>query len=80
MSCLVVGGMRLSGGRLPGEGRVELNRLGVWGAICDEDWDDRDATVVCRMLGLYVYYIYNDIMATGYFIYEITFLCIVVTR
>ncbi|OWF54692.1 uncharacterized protein LOC110441726 [Mizuhopecten yessoensis] len=45
------GGLRLSGGRLPGEGRVEFNRLGVWGALCDEGWDDRDATVVCRMLG-----------------------------
>ncbi|XP_033732022.1 scavenger receptor cysteine-rich type 1 protein M130-like [Pecten maximus] len=45
------GGLRLSGGRLPGEGRVEMNRMGVWGALCDEGWDDRDATVVCRMMG-----------------------------
>ncbi|XP_069121522.1 uncharacterized protein [Argopecten irradians] len=45
------GGLRLSGGRLPGEGRVEMNRMGIWGAICDDGWDDRDATVVCRMMG-----------------------------
>ncbi|XP_060078825.1 uncharacterized protein LOC132558294 [Ylistrum balloti] len=44
-------GLRLSGGRLPGEGRVEISRFGVWGSLCDEGWDDRDATVVCRMMG-----------------------------
>ncbi|XP_066279325.1 uncharacterized protein [Branchiostoma lanceolatum] len=45
---------RLSGGRRPNEGRVELRGIaigGVWGTICKKGWDIHDADVLCRQLG-----------------------------
>ena len=38
------------GGRHPLEGRVELCYDEVWGTVCNRDWADQDATVVCRQL------------------------------
>ncbi|XP_041031975.1 neurotrypsin isoform X2 [Carcharodon carcharias] len=46
------GAIRLSGGASQHEGRVELLYNGQWGTVCDKNWDDRDASVVCRQLGL----------------------------
>lgn len=34
------------------DGRVELGIGGVWRGVCSFQWDIRDATVVCKMLGL----------------------------
>ena len=41
----------LVGGKNKYEGRVEVSYHGRQGTICDDDWDNIDARVACRMLG-----------------------------
>ena len=50
MHYLVQYDIRLSGGSVPNEGRVEVYNYG-WRIICDSAWDIYDAHVACRQLG-----------------------------
>lgn len=43
--------MRLINGFAPYAGQVAVYRRGTWVAVCDDGWDEKDATVVCRELG-----------------------------
>ena len=45
------GTLRLSNGATPNEGRVEVCNDGHWGTVCDDDWGNEEANVVCRILG-----------------------------
>ena len=43
--------IRLVDGVTPDDGRVQICFSGLWASVCDDIWDVRDATVVCRQLG-----------------------------
>ena len=46
------GTVRLVDGSNEYEGRVEIMYRGQYGTVCDRYWGDREAKVVCRMMGL----------------------------
>ena len=43
--------IRLADGNSPYSGRVEIYRNGVWGTVCDDNWTNTNAQVVCQQLG-----------------------------
>ena len=43
--------LRLAGGNIANEGRVEICVNNEWGTVCDDSWGSTDATVVCLQLG-----------------------------
>jgi len=53
LSLLLLGAqIRLAGSNQAREGRLEVYYNGVWGTVCDDLFDDIDASVACFQLGL----------------------------
>ena len=46
----ITGNVRING--TENEGRVEICQENAWSTVCDNDWSDVDAAVVCIQLGL----------------------------
>ncbi|XP_022110413.1 uncharacterized protein LOC110989982 isoform X2 [Acanthaster planci] len=53
--------VRLVNGGSASEGRVEIFFRDTWGTVCDDLWDTRDASVVCRELG------FSRALSVGYY-------------
>jgi len=49
--CCNDGDIRLVGGSVSREGRVEVCYSNQWGTVCDDFFGSSEATVVCRQLG-----------------------------
>ncbi|XP_041372995.1 deleted in malignant brain tumors 1 protein-like [Gigantopelta aegis] len=43
--------IRLENGGIPSQGRVVVKMDGSWGTVCDDSFDEKDARVVCAMMG-----------------------------
>ena len=50
-SCQYDGQIALYGGTSNTEGRIEVCQGGQWGTVCDDQFDQVDAQVVCKTLG-----------------------------
>ena len=45
------GQIRLAGGNIANEGRVEVCLNNMWGTVCDDFWGSADTAIVCQQLG-----------------------------
>jgi deleted-in-malignant-brain-tumors protein 1 len=61
-----IGDLRVVGGPSTRQGRLEVRYNGVWGTVCDDNFDNADAAVICYMLGFgRIGQFYSNPTATG---------------
>ena len=60
------GAIRLTGGMVPNEGRVEVCVSGQWGTVCDDSFGQVDIRVVCRQLGFSIVGKYSTLQHRKY--------------
>lgn len=60
------GELRLVGGDVANEGRVEICYGNRWGTVCHDDWGSQDAAVACHQLG------YSGLYLHEYFHFKAT--------
>lgn len=49
---LAIDDIRLAHSYRPSEGRVEILVDGSWGTVCDNNFENASAAVICQMIGL----------------------------
>jgi hypothetical protein len=50
--------VKLVDGVNPSEGRIEIGHNNEWGTLCEHNFDESDARVICRMLGYDTLYVF----------------------
>ena len=56
--------VRLAGGQISTEGRVEVCVNGYWDTVCNDGWDVIDGNIVCKQLGFQPFGEYTCDMTT----------------
>jgi hypothetical protein len=74
------GSVQLRGGVVPQAGTVEYCIGGTWRAVCHNNWDDKDAFVVCRQLGFPATGTYVHIMNCMHYNYTYLYRCCSISK